>query len=183
MVVVGRCLVVGLFLKNHIGDGDSFASSFNNQNFYVMKSTIKHFLLSSTLLCFAISINNVPLAAAVPLSKSNTIEIKLDGGAYLIFAGKTGGSIAKKDLGGPLKLSLDGCPGAKESTIVSFELEISKRGKTTTLQSKTNQLTAEMLTALRALGTGDTFDFKKVMAHFPNNAKQFEVHTQKYTVA
>lgn len=148
-----------------------------------MKSTIKHFLLSTILLCFAISFNNVPLAAAVPLSKSSHLGFKLDGGAYLIFAGKTGGSIAKKDLSGQLKLSLDGCPGAKESTIVSFELEINKRGKTITLQSKSNQLTAEMLSALRALGAGDTFDFKKVMAHMPNNTKQFEVHTQKFTVA
>ena len=149
-----------------------------------MQNTIKNSLLAVLVLCFVTSIANSPATAAVPMSKSKTTVSNEPpvGGAYLIFAGKTGGQIGKRDMEGQTKLGLNGCPGAKESTIVSFTLEIKKGGKATTLQSSSDKLTSDMVAKLKTLAAGDSFEFKKVMAHLPNSKDLFEVHTQKFTV-
>jgi hypothetical protein len=148
-----------------------------------MKNAIKHLLLPAIVLCLTCSFGLAPVSTAHPMASTSKLDSKLIGGAYLVFAGKTGGNVSKKDLEGQTRLSMNGCPGAKESTIVSFTLEISKGGKTTRLQASSDKLTAEMVTKLKNLAAGDSFEFKKVMAHFANSKDLFEVHTQKFSVA
>lgn len=150
-----------------------------------MKNTMKFSLLTALVLCFTTTFTNTVAHAALPFFKAKaTMSCEpLFGGAYLIFGGKTGGKIAKKDFEGQTRLALGGCPGAKESTILRFSLDITKDGKTTTLTSSTDRLTKEMVAKLKALAIGDTFEFKKVMAKWPNYEEEYEVRTQKYIVA
>jgi hypothetical protein len=148
-----------------------------------MKNAIKHLLLPAIVLCFTCSFVLAPDFTTKPMDSSSNLTSKPVGGAYLIFAGKTGGKVSKKDLEGQTRLTMNGCPGAKESTIVSFTLEINKGGNITRLQGNSDKLTAEMATKLKSLAAGDSFEFKKVMAHFPNSKDLFEVHTQKFSMA
>ena len=143
-----------------------------------MKNTIQYF-------CFAclLAVLFTPAPAHAAVKPHDAVHAMPVGGAYLIFAGKTGGKIDKKDFEGQTRLSMNGCPGASESTIVSFKLEINKGGKLTTLEAKGGKLSTEMVNKLKSLASGDTFEFKKVMAHFPNTKDTYEVHTQKYIVA
>lgn len=146
-----------------------------------MKNNRKLLLQMGLVLCLVFSLSAASLGAAVPIFPSKGAS--LSGGAYLIFCGKTGGKIAKKDFEGQARLSLDGCPGAKESTILRFKLELTKAGKTTTLTSNTDRLTSEMVAKLKTLAVGDSFEFKKVMARWPNQKEEYEVHTQRFTVS
>lgn len=147
-----------------------------------MKNAIKSSFLAAIAVCF-FAFTNTVTAAALPKSGNAAINPAPVGGAYLVFAGKTGGKIAKKDFEGQTRLAMNGCPGASESTIVSFKLEINKGGKLTTLEAKGGKLSTEMVNKLKSLASGDTFEFKKVMAHFPNSKDTYEVHTQKFIVA
>ncbi|MCC6727565.1 MAG: hypothetical protein IT258_23875 [Saprospiraceae bacterium] len=147
-----------------------------------MKNTIQHSLLAALVLCLFAAFANDVHAAAMPVGKLVVTDYEM-GGGYLVFCGKSGGKIAKKDFAGKTSLQIDGCPGASETIITSFSLEIVKGGKTAILQSKTDSLTSEMVTQLKTLSPGDSFEFKKVWARWPNSKDTYQVRTEKFTVA
>lgn len=146
-----------------------------------MKSTIKSFLLAALMFGIFAAFTNNAHAAAMP--KYQPIAVKFEvGGGHLVFCGKTGGKIAKKDFAGKTSLQIEGCPGASETIITSFTLEIVKGGKATALKGTSNRLTNEMVAQLKALSPGDSFEFKKMWARFPNSQDTYQVRTEKFTV-
>jgi hypothetical protein len=102
------------------------------------------------------------------------------GGAYLVFAGKNGGSITKSEMRGQTELSVEGC--AKGSKIFTYTLEIHAGGKTRSLEAKSNKLTTEMVTALQSLKVGETFQFKSMKAQLPEGKDIVDVSSEKFTV-
>jgi|GEM_PF-4581486 len=147
-----------------------------------MKSTIQSSLFAAMLFCLFAAFANDAHAAVKPVGKPIVAKYEV-GGGYLVFCGKSGGKIAKKDFVGKSSLQIEGCPGASETIINSFTLEIVKGGKTTTLQSTTDHLTNEMVAQLKTLSSGDSFEFKKVWARWPNSQDTYQVRTEKFTVA
>lgn len=147
-----------------------------------MKSTIQSSLFAALLLCLFAAFANNAHAATMPMVKPLTAEFEV-GGGHLVFCGKTGGKIAKKDFAGKSNLQIEGCPGASETIIISFTLEIVKGGKTTSLHANANKLTADMMAQLKDLSPGDSFEFKKMMARWPNSKDTYQVRTEKFTVA
>lgn len=147
-----------------------------------MKSTIQSSLFAALLLCLFAAFANNAHAAAKPVGNPNIAKLDV-GGGFLVFCGKRGGTIAKKDFVGKSSLQIEGCPGASETIINRFTLEIVKGGKTTILQSKTDHLTNEMVAQLKTLSSGDSFEFKKVWARWPNSQDTYQVRTEKFTVA
>ncbi|MBK8565223.1 MAG: hypothetical protein IPN76_18240 [Saprospiraceae bacterium] len=146
-----------------------------------MKNTIQHSLLAALVLCLFAAFANNARAAAMPMGKPTAPKFDV-GGGHLVFCGKTGGKIAKKDFAGKTSLQIEGCPGASETIITSFTLEIVKGGKTTTLQSNSDRLTSDMVAQLKTLSVGDSFEFKKVWARWPNSKDTYQVRTEKFTV-
>jgi hypothetical protein len=102
------------------------------------------------------------------------------GGAYLVFAGKNGGDITKRELRGQTELGVEGC--AKGSRVFSFSLEVNRDGKTQKMQAKSNVLSQDMITALASLDTGDSFEFKSMKAYLPNGKDVVDVHGRKFVV-
>ncbi|MCU0345379.1 MAG: hypothetical protein MUC59_00455 [Saprospiraceae bacterium] len=147
-----------------------------------MKNTIQHFLFAAIMLCLFAAFANDAHAAAMPVGKPVVAEREV-GGGHLVFCGKTGGKIAKKDYAGKTSLQIEGCPGASETIIVSFTLEIVKGGKTTTLPGTSARLTTEMVAQLKALSSGDSFEFKKMVARWPDSKETYQVRTEKFTVS
>ncbi len=146
-----------------------------------MKNAIKNLVLSAIVLCLAYSFANAPVSAGAATAEA-TISTPLPvGGAYLMFAGKYGGSITKKEMEGQNQLGVDGC--ARGSKIFQYTLEVSKGGKTSSHQADSNVLTKEMVTQLKSLSAGDSFEFKKIKAHLPNKKDVVDVHSKKFVVA
>jgi hypothetical protein len=139
-----------------------------------MKSTIKNLLLATAALLFTCSFTEI--------TRLNTELTGLDaapvGGAYVVFAGKYGGEITKKDLEGQTTLGVDGC--ARGSRIFQFTLHVRKNGKTATYSAKSNSLTREMISALSSLSDGDEFEFKNMKAYLPNGKDVVEVHGKAF---
>jgi hypothetical protein len=102
------------------------------------------------------------------------------GGAYVIFAGKFGGEITKKEITEHKSLKVDGC--AVGSRIFKFTLDITHDGKTTSLQTESDKLTKDMLTHLNALQVGDEFEFRKTQAYLPNGKDVVDVMGRKFVV-
>lgn len=102
------------------------------------------------------------------------------GGAYLVFAEKTGGEITAKQIATQRELKVDGC--ARGSRIFSFTMEITHNGKTLTYSSDSNALTTTMIATLKSLKAGDYFEFKKTKAYLPNGKEVVEVHSRKFVV-
>lgn len=102
------------------------------------------------------------------------------GGAYLQFAGKMGGEIGKNELSRHSELGVEGC--ARGSRIYQFTLNVTRDGKTRTFQTKSNQLTEEMVAALNGLSAGDEFEFRNVKAYLPNGKDSVDVHCRKFVV-
>ena len=75
---------------------------------------------------------------------------------------------------------MDGCAaGAK---VLKYTLDITRGGKTSTMQSETNVLNQEMLTKLRSLSAGDSFQFKQVKARLVNSNDVVDVDSRKFVV-
>ncbi len=147
-----------------------------------MKITIQSSLFAALLLCLFAAFATDAQAAVKPIG--TPVLAKDDvGGGFLVFCGKRGGTIAKKDFVGKSSLQIEGCPGASETIIMNFSLEIVKGGKTTTLQSNNDCLTNEMVAQLKTLSKGDSFEFKKVWARWPNSQDTYQVRTEKFTVS
>jgi len=102
------------------------------------------------------------------------------GGAFLVFAGKNGGNIKMSELQGQTKLGVEGC--AKGSRIFSFALEVNAGGKVRTFKAESNDLTNEMVTMLKGLHAGDSFEFKSMKAYLPDSKDVVDVHGNKFVV-
>ncbi|HMQ60834.1 MAG TPA: hypothetical protein PKE06_09205 [Flavilitoribacter sp.] len=132
-----------------------------------MKFTLKHLILSATVIMLTCSFSPAPSVAGF-------------GGAFLNFSGKMGGEITKKEMSGKQELGVEGC--AKGSRIFKFSLAVTHAGKTETYESTSNKLSAQMTSALDRLTKGDAFEFKDIKAYLPNGKSVVDVHANKFTV-
>lgn len=139
-----------------------------------MTNKVKH-LLYLTLILLPAS-----FLASVSDQAINTIEADY-GGAYLVFAGKFGGEITRKEIESHSEVKVEGC--ATGSKVFQFTLYVTKSGKTSTLKGKSNLLTGEMLDQLKSLTKGDSFEFQHTKAHLPNSKDVVNVHGRKFVVA
>ena len=124
-----------------------------------MKTIFQNLFLLTFILC---------LSAFTPPANYHHTNADADGitsevgGAFLVFAGKQSGEIKKSEIANQKEVSVDGC--AKGSRIFKFTLEVTKAGSRTTLYAESNLLTSEMISKLKSLSTGDTFEFKSLKA-------------------
>jgi len=145
-----------------------------------MKNAIKNLLFSAVIICLSSSFVSGPVMND-SVSKEGISTATSFGGAYLYFAGKYGGEIKKKDLAGQKELKVEGC--AKGSRIISYTLEVNKRGTKSSLSGRSNVLSDEMVSKLQSLEAGDTFEFREMKATMPNGKDIVDVHGQKFVVA
>jgi hypothetical protein len=115
----------------------------------------------------------------VSMDSKTSFDAESFGGAYLVFAGKFGGELSKKDIANTKALTVEGC--AKGSVIYQFDLKITKNGKTTTYHGNSDQLTEEMHAQLKQLSVGDQFTFKNTKARLPKKGV-VDVWGKKFTV-
>ncbi len=137
----------------------------------------KLFLAVSTI--FLTGFYNPPVNAHISLDAEAAAKFEIFGGAYLVFAGKFGGKLTKKDITNTTKLGVEGC--AKGSVIYQFDLKVTKNGKTTTFHGKSDRLTEKMHAALRQLSVGDEFTFKNTKARLPKKGT-VDVWAKKFTI-
>ncbi len=135
------------------------------------------FLALATILLTSFSFQESHAHVVSDLDVSPDVEIA--GGAYLVFAGKFGGELTKKDIAATKALSVEGC--AKGSVIYKFDLKVTKNGKTKSYHGTSDELTREMHKALKELESGDEFTFKKVKARLPKEGT-VDVWGKKFTV-
>ena len=103
------------------------------------------------------------------------------GGAYVIFAGKFGGEITRQEIEKNSAITVDGC--AAGSRVFQFTLRINKGGKTSTLAGQSNLLSPEMVTQLKSLSKGDSFEFQQTKAYLPNGKDVVDVRGKPFVVA
>ena len=133
------------------------------------------------MLVLVIGISTSVVSASVNTDLNTGIRTEIPfGGAFLIFAGKNGGNIKMSELQGKTELAVEGC--AKGSKIFSYVLDINTGGKIRTYKASSNVLTNEMVTALKGLHAGDSFEFKSIKANLPNNKEVVDVHGYKYVI-
>lgn len=145
-----------------------------------MKKKVNKFLFSGILLLLTCSFSEGPgLNPGSTTGASAMSELRF-GGAYVIFAGKFGGEITRKEIARHHDLKVDGC--ATGSRIFTFTLDVTKDGKTTSLETKSNVLTKEMVTHLTSLMPGDEFEFRNTKAYLPNGKDLVDVHGRKFIV-
>ena len=138
-----------------------------------MKKRLRNLLMATTFLALCL-----PLIANANNYTANTIPNL--GGAYLVFAGKMGGEISKKDLVKQTELEVSGC--AAGSKIFEYTLYITKNGKTQSFQANDCLLSNEVCTLLKSLAAGDTFEFKKIKARLPKGDGIVDVRAKKFRV-
>ncbi|MBK9014651.1 MAG: hypothetical protein IPM82_11530 [Saprospiraceae bacterium] len=146
-----------------------------------MKSTIKNFLFSAAVLLLTCSFVGSPVSH-VERTPKPTLKSAPVGGIYVVFAGKFGGNVSKKEIASQRELKVEGCDIANAARIFQYTLVTTKNGKTSSLQSKSNALTQEMITQLKSLAPGDEFEFKQIKAYLSNGKDVVDVHAKKYVV-
>ncbi len=91
------------------------------------------------------------------------------GGAYLTFAGEFGGEITLKKISATNKLGVAGC--AAGSLITKFTLKIKRQHqRVATFKGTSHLLNKQLISVLKELKTGDTFEFSKVSAKLPTGS-------------
>lgn len=145
---------------------------------HLINNASKRLLLLAITL-FAIALPNIPSYGNLDARNTCLNSIPL-GGAYVVFAGKTGGEIKKSEIAGQTEIRVDGC--AKGYKIMIYTLEITSGKAKTTYQSNSNQLTKEMKAKLQTLAKGDTFEFKLMKAQQDVDKHVVDVHGSKFTV-
>ncbi len=145
-----------------------------------MKNLVKYLLYLSLFLSPAGFFARMAVPAASPAPGPEITVERIYGGAYLLFAGKFGGEISRKEIAGHSEVRVDGC--AKGSQIFQFTLHITKGGNTVALKSKSNVLTADMIAKLKSLSKGDYFEFRNTKAHLPNGKDVVNVHARRFYV-
>jgi hypothetical protein len=141
-----------------------------------MKNKVKHLLYLTLMLLPASFLASYSIPAASPATDIETAY----GGAYVVFAGKFGGDITRKEIESNSEVKVEGC--AKGSRIFKFTLSVTKNGKTSTLTNKSNFLTGEMAAQLKSLSKGDSFEFQQTKAYLPNSKDVVDVHGKKFVV-
>ena len=129
-----------------------------------MKHVTKHIFKSLLLITITVVATSLPVTSSfgnLDHNGSNFNCLRI-GGAYVVFAGKTGGEIRKSELAGQTEIRVDGC--AKGYKVISYTLEITMGHSKSTYQSNSNQLTTEMKEKLQRLTKGDKFEFKLMKA-------------------
>lgn len=146
-----------------------------------MKNMVKYLLyLSLFLFPTGFFARMAVIPAVSPASDPEAVTEASYGGAYLLFAGKFGGEISRKEIASHSEVSVDGC--AKGSRIFQFTLHVTKSGNTVALKSKSNALTADMIVKLKSLSKGDSFEFRNTKAHLPNSKDVVDVHAKRFFV-
>lgn len=141
-----------------------------------MKNKLKHLLYLTLMLLPA----GFSARISVPLSGPEATAGTAYGGAYVVFAGKFGGEITRKEIESHSEVKVEGC--AKGSRIFQFTLSVTKNGKTSTLTNQSNILTGEMAAQLKSLSKGDSFEFQQTKAYLPNSKNVVDVHGRKFVV-
>ena len=101
------------------------------------------------------------------------------GGAYLIFAGKHGGTLSPADIAKVKSLEIAGC--AAGSAIMTFTLHVTRHGIASAFEDSSAVLSSEILSKLRELTIGDFFEFSDVTAKLPTGGI-VDVWAKKFTV-
>lgn len=147
-----------------------------------MSNKVKHLLYLTLILLPASFLASVSDHLATNPGTDPKAAIGADyGGAYLVFAGKFGGEITRKEIESHSEIKVEGC--ATGSKIFQFTLYVTKNGKTSTLKGNSNLLTGEMMTQLKSLSKGDSFEFQHTKAQLPNSKDVVDVHGRKFVVA
>lgn len=141
-----------------------------------MKNKVKHLLYLTLMLLPAGFLSSFSVPSTTPAAAIGTDY----GGAYVVFAGKFGGDITRKEIESNTEVKVEGC--AKGSRIFQFTLSVTKNGKTSTLTNKSNVLTNEMIAQLKSLSKGDSFEFQQTKAYLPNSKDVVDVHGKKFVV-
>ena len=145
-----------------------------------MKNKVMHLLCLPLMLLPVSFLAGISVPATIsPVDLEATVEADY-GGAYVIFAGKFGGEITQKEIASHSEIKVEGC--AKGSRIFQFTLRVTKGGKTSTLTNKSNSLTGEMVTQLKSLSKGDSFEFQQTKAYLPNGKDVVDVVGKKFIV-
>lgn len=145
-----------------------------------MKNNLKHLLYLILMLLPAGFLASKSVPATSPVADPEA-AIEADyGGAYLVFAGKFGGEITRKEIENNAEIKVNGC--ATGSRVFQFTLCVTKSGKTSTLSGKSSMLTSEMITKLKSLSKGDSFEFQNAKAYLPNSSDVVDVHAKKFVV-
>lgn len=143
-----------------------------------MKKNFRNFMFPAALLLLSIPFVQGSVMCYEPQESKESKMIF--GGAYLMFAGKFGGEITKKEIEEQTAVSVDGC--ATGSRIFKFTLNVTKGGKMTSLEGGSSVLTKEMLSILRSLSKGDEFEFRKSKAYLPNGKDVVDVQGKKFVI-
>ena len=146
-----------------------------------MKSFIKNVckgLLMPAFILIAISFPNIHSYGHLDVKHGDLTSPYL-GGAYVVFAGKTGGLIKKSEVEAQREVRVDGC--AKGYKVMNFTLEITKGNSKLSFESRSNLLTKEMQTNLQSLTKGDTFEFKQMKAQ-QEDKHIVDVQGNKFTI-
>ena len=141
-----------------------------------MKNKIKQLFCLAFLIAPAGFLSGFTVPSHTPAAGRETVA----GGAYVIFAGKYGGEITRKEIESHSEVKVDGC--AAGSKIFQFTLSITKGGQTTMLTGQSGVLTGEMLNRLKNLSKGDSFEFQNTKARLPNDGDVVNVHGKKFVV-
>ncbi|MCE7923701.1 MAG: hypothetical protein DYG98_11640 [Haliscomenobacteraceae bacterium CHB4] len=145
-----------------------------------MKNKVKHLLYLTLLLLPASFLASFSVPATTPATGAEATVEPAYGGAYVVFAGKFGGDITRKEIESNTEVKVEGC--AKGSRIFQFTLCVTKNGKTKTLTNQSNILTGEMIAQLKSLSKGDSFEFQNTKAYLPNSKDVVDVHGRKFIV-
>ena len=146
-----------------------------------MKHAIKSISRKLSLIVIALVTFSLPIIPSYGnLEPTGMFVYNPAGGAYVVFAGKTGGEIRKSEIAEQTEIHVDGC--AKGYKIMTYTLEITTAKAKTLYQANSNQLTKEMKAKLQTLVKGDTFEFKLMKAE-QEGKHVVDVHGGKFIVA
>lgn len=143
-----------------------------------MKNNVKYLFCLTAMLFLGSSFVNRAMSDAALLQNENTSVPY--GGAFVLFAGKFGGEITKKEIENQTEIVVDGC--ARGARIFEVTLSITKGGQISTLTATSNVLTAEMRTKLKELQKGDVFEFQRTKAYLNVSNNVVNVRGEKFKV-
>ncbi|MFN0176229.1 MAG: hypothetical protein ACKVU0_16405 [Saprospiraceae bacterium] len=145
-----------------------------------MKNKVMHLFSFTAMLLLASSFVTQPVPVEALSTTRDDKASPPIGGAWVIFAGKTGGELTKQEISNQTELKVDGCD--KGARITGFTLHVTKAGKTSTLATSSSQLTAEMRSKLKSLVKGDEFEFRSAKAIMSNGRDVVDVRGSKFKV-
>ncbi len=143
-----------------------------------MKNNVKYLFCFTIMLLLGSSFVTKSVPDAAPL-KNERASVPY-GGAFVLFAGKFGGEITKKEIENQTEIVVDGC--ARGARIFEMTLSITKSGQTTTLTATSSLLTAQMRTQLKNLNKGDAFEFQRTKAYLSGGNEVVNVQSEKFKV-